>query len=211
MTPWTLEKYLVSFWVSLSDNSNYITGSLGAHLSSIPISGVNCAILPFVPQILNPQSNILNSKSNWQCVVDTFYASGAELYLTIGNFNPDSTSDTAYVGGGFIDGAHYYIDDVSVIDIGWVGIEETGDSPHIHIFPNPSTGTITVDGEPANKGKRYLEIYDVLGNKILTTVLVNKETQINLLQSGLRSRIYFYNIKSEGNVAKSGKLILSTE
>jgi len=98
-TPLTLNtKYLVSFYVSLSDWSQYSITSIGAYFSSIPISSTNTLVLNYSPQIQNKSTNMLSDKNNWMLVSDTLVSDGTEQYITIGNFKKDSLSDTLFLG-----------------------------------------------------------------------------------------------------------------
>jgi hypothetical protein len=93
--------------------------------NSITGSSANCFKLNYTPQVQNPVTNPLTDKNNWMLVQDTMMASGNEQYMTIGNFMDDTQSGVTFVGGGAgWNSAYYYIDDVSVIDLGPTGIKE---------------------------------------------------------------------------------------
>ena len=107
--------YQVSFYVSLSDASQWGIDKIGAYLSVGAVGPVNNALpLPLTPQVANLVGNHITSKSAWTPVTGTYVAAGGENYVVIGNFYNDA-STTPVVGlGGFYTGAYYYIDDVSV-------------------------------------------------------------------------------------------------
>ena len=55
---------------------------------------------------------------NWKLIQGIYVANGGESFITIGNFNNDLTTDTITSNStSLYDGAYYYIDDVSVIEI----------------------------------------------------------------------------------------------
>jgi len=114
------EVYCVTYYVSLADSVTYASNTLGAYLSNNPACNPNTIdTLPYIPQILNPSTNLLSDKINWVPVSGEFTASGGEQYITIGSF--DSITPLIYVGGGANSLAghytYYYIDDVSVREL----------------------------------------------------------------------------------------------
>ncbi|MFC2106729.1 gliding motility-associated C-terminal domain-containing protein [Bacteroidota bacterium] len=109
------ETYIVSFYVSLSDDSKYAIDGMGLYFSNGPVghTGVGIIPLPNGADIEIPQGQILNDKINWQLVSGTYTASGGENYITIGCFRPNAELSTQTVGGGLFL-ASYYIDAVTV-------------------------------------------------------------------------------------------------
>ena len=109
--------YCVEFYVSLAEVSDYAVNNLGAFLSSYPISSSTDLIL-CTPQIVNSSANPLINKNSWTKISGSFITSGGEQYITIGNFNDDSASDTVRVDSSGYSGGmtYYYIDDISVYD-----------------------------------------------------------------------------------------------
>lgn len=109
--------YTVSFYVNRSDNYSYAVADIGAYLSVGPVTNYGGqTILPVVPQVSNPVTNMLASTSAWMLIQDVYTATGGEDYLTLGNFKPDNAT-TAFLGTGSYPGSYYYYDTVSVIDV----------------------------------------------------------------------------------------------
>src|SRR6185295_8712161 len=107
--------YNVSFYVSLSDASQWAIDKIGAYLSVGSVGPVNNGdVLTLVPQVVNPSGNFITNKSDWTLVSGTYVAVGGEDHLVIGNFSDDSASTTITGLGGFYPGSYYYVDDVSV-------------------------------------------------------------------------------------------------
>ncbi|HVA97691.1 MAG TPA: T9SS type A sorting domain-containing protein, partial [Bacteroidia bacterium] len=76
----------------------------------------------------------------------------------------------------------------------------------INVFPNPSNGIFNIV-QKNNFQKQNLEIYNLLGEKIISTTLNTSQTQINL--SGKAKGIYFYKVVSEdGKNVSNGKLVV---
>ncbi len=128
------KRYRVSFWVSLADKSPHAVATLGAFFSRERLSDTTWNILMqteevwqpddrlqiiakrCIPQVTNPFDNILDNAQTWQEVSGEFTAKGGEQYLTIGNFNAFNQSHVVESSNGnpVLQGAYYYIDDVSV-------------------------------------------------------------------------------------------------
>lgn len=133
------QRYRASFWVSLADKSPHAVASLGALLTREMISDTSSwDILTareikeiddaqqqsiatwLLPQVSNNKDSVLSDSKGWHEICGEFVAQGGEQYLTIGNFAPfnhSTVTSTNYVNA-VLQGAYYYIDDVSVIPVG---------------------------------------------------------------------------------------------
>jgi len=108
--------YCVSFYVSLSDQSNAYIKPLGAYIDNGSISVIPPnGIAMVTPQVYNT-TQVLNDKQVWIKIEGSFTALGNEQYITLGNFFTDANSDLVLIGAPTSWGSYYYIDDVSVID-----------------------------------------------------------------------------------------------
>lgn len=159
--------YEVSFQLSLSEGSQYATNSVGVFFSSSPISATTTLTLAYSPQVLS-SNQLLSDKNTWMTIKDTFISSGGENFITIGNFFLDALSDTVFLGNsGGGNYSYYYIDDVSVIDL---GLAPTNQTAFIHtdlsVYPNPNSGTIFFDFNKLEDDVYTAELFDVLGKKI---------------------------------------------
>lgn len=128
-------KYRITFFVSLADKSPYAVATIGTlftpdmiadassdilkHRENIEIGGGQMASIAtfYEPQVVNPLERVLNDTKQWTEVNGTFTAKGGEKYLTIGNFadfNHSAVNDM-FNATAVLQGAYYYIDDVSVV------------------------------------------------------------------------------------------------
>lgn len=110
-------------------------------------------------------------------------ASGIEILYTIGEVNiAEHTSTSVSISEGFINGdvsSALGVDDLEIL------------ANKITIYPNPTSGNINISTEVE---LTKMELYDVLGKKVLKSSYVNK-----LNVESLKSGIYFlrlYNNKS---------------
>ncbi len=121
----TLEQnqlYKFSMYMSLSDNSGMAINEFGVHLSQTPVSKPNSTNLEITPQITFQNPSYFRDTAEWMYFEGYYLAEGNEKYVTIGNFNDYSTTDTLYVesANAFLEDtvSYYYLDDVSLIEIG---------------------------------------------------------------------------------------------
>ncbi len=206
------KKYHVSFYVSHAENTTYATNRIGAYFSTLPVSNTGPGlVLSYTPQIESDSVNPIISNIGWRLIEDTLYANGGELYITIGNFYTDSLTDTLYVGGPGINAAYYYIDDISVVDIGWVGINDQLINAYgVNVYPNPAEDQVTLDFKSAHQpvGDLRIAFYDAIGRKVcekhLNKSLRSQEISVADLQEGL----YLYRIADGTNINATGKLTI---
>lgn len=112
--------YEVSFYISWAENqSGLCCKNIGAYLSANRPIDVNLKGAWNLPAQI--KDTICRQDSlNWMLIKDSFIASGAERYITIGHFADSTTTDTSLVklsDGQYFAQIYYYIDDVKVIDI----------------------------------------------------------------------------------------------
>jgi hypothetical protein len=140
-------------------------------------------------------------------------ASGDSVFTT-GNIHftiPDTVSVTTwYVGiksgiwsaaAGQIDPTYIYLfDNISLIDLGGVGINDNTANDLISLsnYPNPVTNNTLITYNVPENGNVQLAIYNILGEKVMTLVnetMVAGKYNYNLDVSGLSNNMYFYTLK----------------
>lgn len=185
-------KYCVEFYVSLADSATYTNNSLGVYFSNISLPATY-SVMPFTPQIANPSNNLLNDKENWVKISGDFIAAGGEQHLTIGNFNPDTTSDTAYLGGNSsYPFAYCYIDDVSVYECGSLPPSE----PDTLFLPNVFTPNGDGENDVFSIGGSIEEmscsIFNRWAEQVATLTLPNQgwDGRVNGMECS--AGVYFY-------------------
>ncbi len=198
------KKYKVTMHVSLVDSFIYACNNISIYFSdTLPtynfydLYKVNFNMTH--PIDVNFHQD-LSSKVGWTKLDTTFIASGNERWLTIGNFLPDSLSDTTYVGGNVPQTQHawdysnYYIDDVSV-----ELYDETGSPTNLpqreafRLFPNPATSVVYIDGKQSFTGIIIFNAQGSLVEKISTKPTVNYQLSIANYKKG----IYFIKVTTE--------------
>ena len=195
-------KYCVSFYVSLADSVSYSNNDIGAYFSTTLIVSGSTGILPYIPQIENPSTNQLTSKTVWMEVSGNFIANGGEQYVTIGNFENDTNPDTTYIQGGGYEGvllySYYYIDDVSVIECDDTIVTDILQIPNV-ITPNNDgkNDAFYIQKLPAQSS---LTIFNRWGN----TVYHSLNYQNNWEADGVNSGTYYYLLTLPDGTLKKG-------
>jgi hypothetical protein len=204
-------QYCISFNTSLADISKKAINSLGAYLSldSLLDSSTGHTIDYVTPQIQNSSSNFLSHKSNWMSVSGTFFASGGEKFITIGNFNLPQNTSTVNVSGGASNNVYYYIDDISVVlcDTTTKVIENNNVSD-FKLYPNPSNGNFTLQYKINISDNASIEITDITGKIFEAYKLPVNTDRFNINDEQLENGAYFYRIMVDGKLVKSDKLLI---
>jgi len=192
------KKYCASYFVSLSDSSNYAIENMGLYFSDNLIKDSSIYHLPYIPQIKNPLDSFLTDKKNWKLISGEYIAHGGEKYITIGNFYDDNNTDTIHVSGGshyLQQEAIYYIDDVWVsLCSDTLGINEINENNNISVYPNPANDNITIETPPLS----IIEILDIEGQLIKTCKASGNKTYIDVLN--FPSGVYVVEVKTEKGV-----------
>lgn len=97
---------------------------------------------------------------------------------------------------------------VTVNDLKVLGIKKLfaiEKKSEIKIFPNPSEGNLRIMIDDLRMENAEIKIYDVLGNNILQSKIVNLKSEIIL---NAPSGIYFYKIFSGREFIETGKLVI---
>ena len=198
------QKYFVSMYVSLADSSMCATDDLGIYFSSfaIPQSGYNA--INVIPQISNPSGLYLTDNINWKKISGSFIAAGNEEYITIGNFN--SNSDTLSAGIPCTSNtSYYYIDGVcvstdSTLCNAFTGIDELSKKTFELLYPNPTSGNITINLMQAVT----ITLIDKFGQVVMTRENFN-ENKLDV--SSVPDGIYFIQLQSH-NKTEFSKIVI---
>ena len=141
-----------------------------------------------------------------QRLSDTFMATGNENYLLLGNFLPDSLSDTTHLNQGGNNGVYIIIDDVKLIRCFALGTDHY-EMKNISIYPNPATEYLVVDLEKENTKSQNisLKIMNLYGQTMYTKEDCKKVTRIDI--SDLPKGVYFVQVKS-GALLSNRKIVV---
>jgi type IX secretion system substrate protein len=189
--------YHFEMYVNVYNNCMFTTSTMGAYLSDTLLSGINSyTALPYPAQINNTFGNMFDTL-NWTLVSGNYTAAGGEIFLTIGNFFDNASTDTLGISLTGIAACYVYIDDVSLTPC--TGIEEQNEEA-IKIYPNPVKDYLTIQ----TKEKAEIIITDILGKEVLKSIVnsqLPKEScgQSTINVQSLKDGIYFIAINDGKN------------
>ena len=202
--------YCLSFYVSRADGITHAIHSIGAHFSNTTPTLFNATLFngyfsDKIPQITN-QNGFVTDTIGWSQIQGCYNAIGGEQYITIGNFNSNTNTDTLFVGSvnpepGSYKYAYYYIDDITLIDQSTVGFNELGNESSFEVYPNPANDVLNIKVGTIKENTK-IKIADVIGRTILIT-----ESKSQLDISFLEKGIYFGTIEQNGKTLDTKKII----
>ena len=195
--------YCVEFWVSLTRFCQYPLpigiDAIGAYFSNDTLKyldGDTIQVFNVIPQIQNPEWNIITDTTNWVKISGWFVAQGGEDYMTIGNFKTDANTHTlvAYTNtpGSNGDIAYYYIDDVSVVrcdTIAPLPVDNT-----LKIYPNPVDDELIIEMK-GNAVPVGFEIFNYIGQVVYKGSMVDKTS---IYTDGFEGGVYVVRLKNSG-------------
>jgi len=139
---------------------------------------------PIIDNISHVFSNVIVTDTlGWQTIRGSFVSGSNYQYIMIGNFFDDLSTNANDSNGLFPYISYYYLDDICVSTdslecYNTVGIKKVGIKNKLSIYPNPSSGKVTIKIEGVSNNS--LEIYDIMGRKIMNKVNFKNEYRINL-------------------------------
>lgn len=198
-------RYVVSFYLSAADHYRMAVSTVGAYLSSDPITApIGVHRIDVSPQILPDPLMPLTDTVNWVLVTDTFVSPvGGERYITIGNFHSDALSDSVLYNPqppfGNRD-AYYYIDDVSVIALDSVSSVAEATQWRMAAWPNPATAAIELQWPVPLQQGAHLWLHDAQGRTVLQMALPAGSTKAQLHVAHLPPGLYLAEVRQAGGV-----------
>jgi len=97
-------------------------------------------------------------------------------------------------------GDRAFIDNLSIGNESFLSLSDNNYN-QFSIYPNPTAGLLNIK---ANSIIDKIEVFDILGKRIIDTVFENKDVEVNL--SALKNGIYFIKIQSNG-ISETRKII----
>ncbi len=152
-------------------------------------------------QLQSNRTWAITNPASWVTITPMNGTNNAILSVNISANNTSSirTVDVLISAGAIIKELHIKQDAT-------VGINEVNSYNHINIYPNPSSGIVTISSSLVIKN---IDVFDVTGKLVFNQQNNNKQTKSELDLSQLSNGIYFIHALTEnGGVGKS-KVVLS--
>jgi hypothetical protein len=199
------KNYCVEFYVSRADSSFWAINRVGACITKQNLTGPIYDTISATPQIKYDTGSIFLDTANWVRISGTYLASGGEKYITIGNFYADNQTDTlSHLGTWYW--AYFYIDDVSVIDCGWSGIDSPAYSAFT-LYPSPSNGNFQLSGDFPLESEFH--IINSLGQEVVAPIPLPTGNQKVSIDLNLAEGVYVYRITSGKEILHEEKLVIA--
>jgi len=187
-------EYIVEFYVSLADFTEFSVDNVGAYLSVNPIYASNDGPLDYEPQV--QFSTFIDDTENWVRIADTIVAGDSFNYITIGNFNDDQNTNTQVNDGGGTCvgcyGAYYFIDDVSISELSANNVQDLSADISFKIFPNPFNSIVNLKSEKQLQNVE-INIHDANG-KIVFSEFQGSGNDFVLDLNSLQKGVYFIDV-----------------
>ena len=87
----------------------------------------------------------------------------------------------------------------------WIEELPSNQLQEVLVFPNPVKDIVNIEVKDFGQENLQFELYDVLGNRLMTTSFKNKTTSIELKR--LMSGTYFFKIYNSNQVIGVGKMV----
>jgi hypothetical protein len=187
----------------------YATNSIGVYFSPDSIFQNNYTVLPYLPQIQNPTTNIIDSLTGWKRVNGYFRSeTGGEQYIYIGNFNTNANTPLTvlYPGENPEPWIYFFLDDISLYACeSFVGVDENL-TEQIAIYPNPAQDFVSVKMSK-NVSNAMLNIYNLTGQLISQKQITQSDQTIPITE--LDNGVYIFVIQNEDTILNRQRIIIA--
>ncbi len=149
------------------------------------------------PQLVGNPGSFIQGYDGWTVLSWTYVADGTERFMYIGNFFPNSETDTLLVlendpEDHFGPASYYYIDDVGVYQAP-LSVNGSSGIRHFEVSPNPSSGIVNLSSDNLIS---QVSVYDISGRLVKSNVQNDFSIELDLtsVSSGIYViEAYFFN------------------
>lgn len=139
--------YDVSMQLSLAERTTHAIWNVQVLFSEDSLTQPTTSYMPYEPQLNGTPGDYIDNYDGWHKIEWEYTASGGEQFMYIGNFEPNSQTDTLKVITGntynhFFPGTYYYIDDVRV-EYEALNVDNR-EQASLQLYPNPCEHYLTV-------------------------------------------------------------------
>jgi len=201
--------YDVKFYISCIDDGINAADEIGLYLSKDSIYENTPYHLGYTPQIKSPKGEPITDTANWVEVSGRYTAKGGEQFITIGQFKSDSQTTWKTINPNGWSKCFYYLDNVSVILFrDSVPPPPPTPNPTYSLYPNPTKDNVIISFDDILPEKVELELYDMLGRKILIELPQSNSQIFEVNLGSLAAGVYVYKLKVNGGYFGDGKLVI---
>ncbi len=134
--------------LSLAERTTHAIWNVQVLFSEDSLTQPTTSYMPYEPQLNGTPGDYIDNYDGWHKIEWEYTASGGEEFMYIGNFEPNSQTDTLKVITGstynhFFPGTYYYIDDVRV-EYEALNVRSR-EKTSLNLYPNPCEHLLTVE------------------------------------------------------------------
>ena len=181
------DEYTIKLNLSLPDLIANAVWNIQVYFGPDSIAQDNDTYINVNPQLSGDSGQYITNYDGWHEMAWDYTASGDETFMYIGNFQPDSQTDTVilYAQNPNLGFSYYYIDDIQV-RAGTLSLSQTVEENNFQIFPNPTDGVFTINSpDPIVE----IQLFDTQGRLVYNKKgIASGQNHINI--TGLTKGIY---------------------
>ncbi len=206
--------YITYLWQDSSTNATYIVNQAGTYWVRAIIDS-NCFATDSIHVLYNPSPTTPTISQNGN-VLTSSSATGNQWLLN-GEAIPGDTNQSYTIPLPITDTSCYSVTVTNsygcsatsdTICLYSLGILEFVKNKGIYVYPNPAKDIVTITFDQPLTSDGTVEIWNIIGGKLLTNTIPKSYTQQKVNVSSITSGIYFYVIKVNNDKFASGKLII---
>ena len=108
-------------------------------------------------------------------------------------------------------GNNLYLDNINIVSLSTVGIHENGTNPDINVFPNPSTGKVSIKNTSVGDSIKTITVMNIMGQEVMSNISVPTNAEVYELDlSEYSAGTYFISVKTTASSILK-KVILSKD
>jgi len=181
--------YDVSMQLSLAERTTHAIWNVQVLFSEDSLTQPTTSYMPYEPQLNGTPGDYIDNYNGWRKVEWGYTATGGEQFMYIGNFEPNSQTDTLKVITGstynhFFPGTYYYIDDVRV-EYESLNVRNR-EKASLHLYPNPCEHHLTVE---SSESLFEIQVWNHTG-QVQHVPIEHFGSNVRLDTSGLRPGLY---------------------
>ncbi len=200
--------YGVSMQVSLAERATHAIWNVQVLFSPDSLVQETTQYMNYQPQLSATTGEYIDNKVGWTELSWSYVAEGGEEYMYIGNFQPDSETDTIRVIDWQIwhyeNSAYYYIDDVKVITQTLSNHDESS-GLKTNCYPNPVSTSLTVEIQGGNSGYWTYRVLSIEGRILSQGMNIGNKAHIDF--TNFKEGLYILKLEKHPGHVETRKIL----
>ena len=157
------------------------------------------------------QGFISQNGVNWQFVMNTYVPMSSCIYIGLvsTNYNQFNSMSTVMFDNVFFSNAPLIAPEETV-EIDQIDVELTSSSDNFEVYPNPTSGEVTIEMNPTLEGEVEVVIMNNVGQVVKNLQLIPAEmARQEVSLEGLPNGMYFFDMIDENGNRQTKKVVLN--